>query len=152
MDVDLLARMPPDAASRLPEQLGPDWYADAEAIRRALSLERPFNVIHKPSGEKFDLFPALIEFHESELQRASPTAVRLGGEVLHLPVASVEDMILAKLQWYRKGGEVSERQWTDVLSLIRVNQAVDLSYVHAWAERLGIRDLLHRALLEAAAD
>ena len=83
MDVDLLARMPPDAASRLPEQLGPDWYADAEAIRRALSLERPFNVIHKPSGEKFDLFPALIEFHESELQRASPTAVRLGGEVLH---------------------------------------------------------------------
>ena len=152
MDVDLLARMPPDAASRLPEQLGPDWYADGEEIRRALSLERPFNVIHRPSGEKFDLFPALIEFHDSELQRASPAAVRLGDEVLHLPVASVEDMILAKLQWYRKGGEVSERQWTDVLNLIRMNQDLELSYVHTWAERLGVQDLLNRALLDATAD
>lgn len=152
MDVDLLARMPPDAASRLPEQLGPDWYADGEEIRRALSLERPFNVIHRPSGEKFDLFPVLIEFHDSELQRASPAAVRLGDEVLHLPVASVEDMILAKLQWYRKGGEVSERQWTDVLNLIRMNQDLELGYVHTWAERLGVQDLLNRALLDATAD
>ena len=76
----------------------------------------------------------------------------VGGEVLHVPVASVEDMVLAKLQWYRKGGEISERQWTDVLNLIRVNQALDLSYVHTWAERLGVRDLLQRALMEASAD
>jgi len=151
MDVDLLARMTPAAASRLPDLLGPDWYADGEEIRRALSLERPFNVIHRPSGEKFDLFPVLVEFHDSELQRASPAAVRLGDEVLHLPVASVEDMILAKLQWYRMGDEVSERQWTDVLNLIRMNQDLELSYLHTWAERLGVRDLFDRAAVEASA-
>ena len=29
-------------------------------------------------------------------------------------VSSPEDTLLAKLEWYRMGGEVSERQWRDV--------------------------------------
>ncbi len=149
MDVDLLVRLPPAAVGRLVEALGPDWYADPDAIREALALDRPFNVIHSATGEKFDFFPAVAEFHDEELRRASVMDLQLGEEILRLPVASLEDIILAKLQWYRTGGEVSERQWSDVQNLLTLNPQIDRKYLAMWSERLGVRDLLTRAMIQA---
>lgn len=149
MDVDLLVRLPSDAVGQLVETLGSDWYADPDAMRDALKRDRPFNVIHKPTGEKIDFFPSVSEFHEEELKRASVTDLNLGEEVLRLPVASVEDMILAKLQWYRAGGEVSERQWTDAQNMLTLNPDVDREYVAKWAQKLRIGDLLTRATAQA---
>jgi hypothetical protein len=65
-------------------------------------------------------------------------------------VTSPEDIILAKLEWYRMGGEVSERQWRDVLGVLKTRQGeLDLSYLGKWAKELGVSDLLERALSEA---
>lgn len=58
--------------------------------------------------------------------------------------------MLAKLQWFRRGGEVSERQWWDVLGVLKVARHADRWYLRAWAVPLGIADLLDRAI--AAAD
>ncbi len=149
MDVDLLVRLPSDAVGQLVETLGSDWYADPDAMRDALKRDRPFNVIHKPTGEKIDFFPSVSEFHEEELKRASVKELNLGEEVLRLPVASVEDMILAKLQWYRAGGEVSERQWSDVHNLLTLNRDVDRQYLAVWSQRLGVKDLLAQATAQA---
>ena len=149
MDVDLLVRLPAKDAGRLAEALGPDWYADPDAMLQALVRGRPFNVIHKISGEKFDFFPAIAEFHAEELKRARLMDLKLGDEMLRLPLASVEDMILAKLQWYRAGGEVSERHWSDVQNLLTLNPGVDREYIAAWAERLGVQRILERAVSEA---
>ena len=145
MDVDLLVRLPSPAVGQLVETLGSDWYADPDAMREALKRDRPFNVIHKPTGEKIDFFPSVSEFHEEELKRASVKELNLGQEVLRLPVASVEDMVLAKLQWFRAGGEVSERQWTDVQNLLTQNSTVDRQYLAVWSQRLGVQDLLSQA-------
>jgi hypothetical protein len=149
MDVDLLVRLPAADAARLAEALGPDWYADPDAMRDALMRGRPFNVIHQATGEKFDFFPARAEFHEEELKRAKMMDLRLGEETLRLPVASLEDIILAKLQWYRAGGEVSERQWSDVQNLLTFNVEFDGEYLATWARRLGVQDLLARATAQA---
>jgi hypothetical protein len=47
---------------------------------------------------------------------------------------------------------VSDRQWRDVLSVLQVQQGwLDEGYLHAWAEQLGVLDLLRRALDELAA-
>jgi hypothetical protein len=151
MDVDLLVRLPAADAARLAEALGADWYADQVAMRDALARGRPFNVIHKTTGEKFDFFPARAEFHEEELKRAKMMDLRLGEEILRLPVASLEDIILAKLQWYRAGGEVSERQWSDVQNLLTLNPSVDRLYLATWAQRLGLDVLLSRATTQADA-
>ena len=63
---------------------------------------------------------------------------------------SAEDTVLAKLQWYRDGGEVSDRQWTDVLGVLEVQgQALDRAYLAEWARELGLTDLLRRALDDA---
>ena len=61
-------------------------------------------------------------------------------------VATAEDTLLAKLEWYRIGGEVSERQWRDVLGILKVQAGrLDLAYLRRWAIELKVEDLLERA-------
>ena len=60
-------------------------------------------------------------------------------------IAAAEDIILIKLQWYRLGNEVSERQWTDLTNVLRLNrQKLDVGYLRTWAKRLEVDDLLSR--------
>lgn len=62
-------------------------------------------------------------------------------------VASPEDTLLAKLEWYHTGGEVSERQWRDVLGILKVQAGtLDMQYLRHMAKELGAEDLLERAL------
>jgi len=66
-------------------------------------------------------------------------------------VASAEDIVLAKLEWYRLGGEVSERQWRDVLGVLKVQgDRLDLEYTRRMAAGLIVADLVSRALEEAS--
>ena len=58
--------------------------------------------------------------------------------------------MLAKLQWYRDGGWVSDRQWNDVLGVLKVQgPALDRAYLAEWARELGLTDLLRRAYNDA---
>jgi len=55
-----------------------------------------------------------------------------------------------KLDWYRKGGGVSDRQWCDLLGVLKVQAgALDRAYLIRWAGELGVADLLRRALNES---
>ena len=65
-------------------------------------------------------------------------------------ISSAEDNILSKLEWYRLGGEVSDRQWRDILGVIKTQgERLDLTYLRQWAAALNVTDLLEKALLEA---
>jgi hypothetical protein len=103
--------------------------ADPQAIGDAIQAGRPFNIIHI----------------QAELSRATPVTFEVAGQAVRCLVATAEDILLAKLQWYRAGGEVSQRQWSDVLGLLAVNRALDRDYLSMWAQRLGVQDLLARA-------
>ena len=60
-----------------------------------------------------------------------------------------EDILLQKLRWYRQRGETSDRQWRDVLAIIRVQgPAPDRYYLSANAPAVGVADLLLKALTE----
>jgi hypothetical protein len=65
---------------------------------------------------------------------------------------SSEDKVLSKLEWYRMGGELSDRQWCDAPVGVLKTRAgeLDLEYFQKWADELKVRDLLERALKEAA--
>jgi hypothetical protein len=64
-------------------------------------------------------------------------------------MASAEDTILAKLDWYRQGGQVSERQWRDVLGVLRVQgDSLDMDYLRRQAAALGVADLLEQSLAQ----
>jgi hypothetical protein len=79
LDVDLIIEMTPRRAVLLASALGQDWYFDVDMARSALEHNRAFNVIHKLSSHRFDLFPAYTDFHASELKRATrePLKTRL---------------------------------------------------------------------------
>jgi hypothetical protein len=48
------------------------------------------------------------------------------------------------------GGEVSERQWRDVLGVLKTRAGdLDLNYLWKWAGELHVGDLLERSMKEA---
>jgi hypothetical protein len=126
------------------------FYVSPERVASAVRLRTSFNLIHLKTMIKVDLFV----FSETPLARqemARRQVLPIPGELdAHLQVASPEDTILQKLLWYRKGGEVSERQWNDILGVIKVQgSALELGYLEEWAERSGIADLLARAFTDS---
>jgi len=84
-------------------------------------------------------------FDRRAFERSRPASIE-GPDGATLPVGSAEDIVLAKLEWYRGGGEVSERQWADVMGVLQASgSGLDLPYLHGGAVELGVADLLARA-------
>lgn len=123
----------------LPEER---FYASEDAAMEALRYESQFNVIDMVTGWKVDLIPRKRRaFSEAEFARRS----RLDVMGVSTYVASVEDVIVAKLEWAKAGG--SERQLEDVRELVRLERArLDRSYVEQWVQRLDLREMWDRAV------
>lgn len=146
-DIDVICNLIPNTFDTFVAALGDDFLVDQVALRGAVELGRTFNIIHEPSFMKIDLFFARSDFQLLELERA--ILVNLPGFDLSLYVATPEDIILAKLSWYKKGGETSERQWADIRGVMRTQGAqLDDSYLAKWAEKLNVSELLNRLLQE----
>ncbi len=149
-DADFVAALRPHHAEPLVRLLQPTFYAELEAIRAAIASLRSFNVIHLESMLKVDVFVAsTAPFHLMQMRRRVLQAAGPDSQTTFY-VASAEDTVLAKLQWYRQGGGVSDRQWNDVLGVLKVQGAtLDRVYLAEWARELGLTDLLRRALEDA---
>ena len=144
-DIDVLAKILPEQSVELAEVLGKDWYADSDQIRESLRAGRAFNLIYLPFSQKVDIFPVVDEFCAIQLRRATNLPLPALGSDVKYPVTSAEDIVLAKLQWYQAGGEISERQWSDIVKVIRATPQMDWRYVEEWAPRLQVDRLLARA-------
>jgi hypothetical protein len=67
-----------------------------------------------------------------------------------LKVATAEDALLTKLEWFEMGGRSSSRQWNDILGIIRQQgTTLDLVYLRQWAASLNVHALLEQALTDA---
>jgi len=146
-DIDVVVELDEGVVSELAARLEGDFYVDESTIRRALRNKGSFNILHLESGIKVDFFVRGDEaFDRQEFERHRPELVQVEPE-RRVFVKTPEDIVLRKLHWYRLGGEVSDRQWTDVLHVIRVQgDRLDFEYVQQWAEQLELADLLERAL------
>ena len=150
MDVDLVADLDARHAEPLVQLLGDAFYIDADSIREAIHHQRSFNVIHLESMFKVDIFIRKSRpFDQAQFDRRIRHTLSVDPEASAY-VATAEDTILAKLEWYRMGGEVSDRQWNDIQNVLQVQSSqLDLTYLRTWAAQLGVSDLLDRALAEA---
>jgi hypothetical protein len=150
LDVDLVADLRPEHVARFVQSLGNAFYADLDAIHDAIRRRSSFNLIHLETMFKVDVFiPKQRPFDQVQLTRRTQQLVATDPERTAY-VASAEDTVLAKLEWYQMGGQVSERQWRDVLGVLKVQAGgLDLAYLWRWATELGVAGLLERAEAEA---
>jgi hypothetical protein len=148
-DVDLIADMQPNQVRPLAQVLQSDYYLDEQAWKDAVQRGLPYNVIHLNTMMKVDLIPLKRRaFTREEARRAQTQILEAGTRPVR--VASAEDAILTKLEWFEMGGRSSGRQWNDILGIVkRQGAALDLDYLAQWADALGVRDQLERALVEA---
>jgi hypothetical protein len=150
-DADITVEPFPGKEAQLVTSLGSAYYASLPAIEEAVRERSSFNLIHNETAFKIDVFVCKDDpFEQSAMARRVTAAVP---EAPDQPIVlqSAEDLILFKLRWYRLGEEVSEKQWTDILNVLKVQAPrLDQPYLDHWAARLGLADLLARARQESA--
>jgi hypothetical protein len=148
VDIDVVAALGESDVPLLVAALSADFYVSDKALYRAVRERSSANVIHQATQLKVDIFVAGgTPLDEQQLRRRLAVEVT-EGRTLH--VHPPEDILLQKLRWYRKGGEASDRQWRDILGIIRVQgRQLDRDYLRVNAPVLDVADLLTRALGEA---
>jgi hypothetical protein len=150
MDADLVADLRMKHIEPLAYALGDAFYADVEMMREAVRHHSSFNVIHLDTMFKVDVFVAKPrEFDRSQLARRQ-SCVLSEDPPRRAYITSAEDIVLAKLEWYHIGGHTSDRQWRDILGVMKVQKdRLDHDYLRRMATTLGVSDLLEKALDEA---
>ena len=149
MDLDIVAAVQAGQVAELASLLQPDFYADAEMMQEAITLGRSFNWIHYESSFKIDVFPLQQDDYsrQSFARRRVEQSKTFGTQSIECVVATAEDIILRKLEWYRAGGESSQRQWNDLRGILQVSQkTLDSAYFRRWAVDLKVADLLERLM------
>ena len=149
-DVDVVIDPTSGQLEALAVALESEFYVSRPAMAEALAHRSTFNAIHEATSFKIDFFiKGTGPFDTEELRRSVRQTI--GDDRGHsILIKSPEDTILRKLEWYRRGGEVSDRQWQDVVSILAAARSLDAAHLDRWALELRITDLLERARQEAS--
>jgi hypothetical protein len=152
LDADIVADMHPEHVAPFVAALSEGFYADDGMILDAIARKTSFNLVHYETSFKVDVFiPMDSPYGKMQLARRLPALIT-PDPAREVFVTTAEDVILSKLEWYRMGGALSDRQWSDILGVVKTQLGqLDLDYLRHWARELQVDDLLERALAEGAA-
>jgi len=108
-DSDILADLKKEHVRPFIHDLQADFYIDDEMVANAVTHRSSFNIIHRESIFKVDIFmPQQRSFEKMQFASARRETLSIEPELKAI-VSTPEDILLAKLEWHRMGGEVSER-------------------------------------------
>jgi hypothetical protein len=147
IDIDFVVAIEEKDIPALVSAFEPGFYVDEDAVRRAVRTKSSANLIEHKTQLKVDLFVAGgTPLDNQQLKRRRPVTPKPGVTIyVHPP----EDILLQKLRWYQQGGGQSDRQWRDILGIVRVQgPRLDRDYLRRNAPTLDVTDLLDRVLGE----
>jgi hypothetical protein len=118
------------------------WYVDGEAALEAHRTRGQFNAIDPSSGWKVDFIVRKDRpYSRIEFDRRK----RISFLDFEVSIASLEDILIAKLEWSRLGDSALQRQ--DVVQLLeRAWERLDRAYVEKWVTELGLSSEWENAL------
>jgi len=150
MDVDIIADIKKHHVPKLMKILDEKYYLDEDMILEAIQTASSFNCIHYDTAFKIDVFIYKDEPHQRkaiERRVKDKFDEELDSEYYF---AAPEDIIIAKLKWFEQGNRVSERQWLDIMGVIKVQgKNLDIQYLKIWSQKLGFLNLLEKAFDES---
>jgi hypothetical protein len=151
LDSDLVAALQFKDIQPLTAALAGSFYLEPERVADAIRRRSSFNLIHRFTNLKVDIFILKdTPLARQEILRARRVNLLPGEGEMSVAVASPEDIILQKLHWYQLGNGVSDRQWNDILGVLKVQgKRLDFGYLEEWAPRTGVEELLLRAYEDA---
>ena len=148
VDVDIAILVRNGRETELLERAATHFYVPVDAARVALKSHTAFNLIDVASSLKVDLF-VLGDGLLDRLQIERRIGVTIPGIASDVWVTSPEVQVLRKLDWYRFGGLVSDRQWRDVVGIVRTIDSLDRAFLLEAARDLGLENLLAEAFNQA---
>ena len=141
-DIDLVLRINPDQIQVFEKAFSLDQYycPPNEVLKDEILRGGMFNLIHHESGIKIDIVLLnKTEFYQSEFQRRKKVELIPG---LFVYIATAEDIIIKKLDFYREGG--SEKHIQDIREILAEN-SLDKYYIQKWVEYFGLSSQWQKA-------
>lgn len=145
-DIDFIVYINNTTIPKLIDAFKEEFYIDENMVREAIEHKSSFNMIHLQTIYKVDIFVPDNKDFQEEMSRRVHYFIpdKINKEIF---IASAEDIIIQKLRWFRLGGEVSEKQWNDVLGVVRVQfDKLDLNYLKTQSEKYDLTILLEKVL------
>lgn len=151
IDVDVLAEFGLEHIDEFVTRFDVEtFYVDAAMIRDAILHKSSFNLMHFETGIKVDVFISKARPYDLEVTARREPETMSDGQTPAFYVESAEDLALSKIVWFKLGKGTSDRQWNDVLGVLKTNAFdLDFEYLDKWAHELNISDLLDKALDES---
>lgn len=150
LDIDIVADIKTENISGIMNELKSDYYIDQDMIKNAILNKSTFNLIHLQTMIKIDVFIYNNDLYGKESMRRKRLDTIEDDKSILYSFSSPEDIILNKLLWYKKGNQISDRQWSDVTGVIKIqSNSLDKLYLIKWANELNIMDLLEKAFTDA---
>ena len=147
MDVDMVVNLKPFQIQSFAKMLKEEYYVDIEMIAQAVNNQSSFNILHLPTMLKIDFFILKEQpYSIKSFERRVLNTLDDSEDSIKVFLCSPEDIIISKLDWFRLSNETSERQWLDILGVIKVQKDnLDKKYLKHWAEQLNLLELLQKA-------
>ncbi|NEP80989.1 MAG: hypothetical protein F6K39_24205 [Okeania sp. SIO3B3] len=150
-DADIVVILEPEKVQELIAALSIEFYISETAIDDVMrSRTNSFNVIHTASVIKADIYPInqSNDFDLSAMSRRKQVQPFSTNNSIY--IASAEDIILQKLRWYKLTKNQSEKQWRDILGVLKARRnELNYNYLKHWSNQLNVSPELEKAIDQA---